>query len=291
MTLPISACLIVRDEAAEIAGCVTAITPYVAEVLVADTGSTDDTPKLAAEAGARVVEVAWRDDFAAARNAATEACTHDWILSVDADERPEGDPAAVRTLLGGDLGETAGFGIAFRIEGPNPRGAVPHRAVRLFRRSVARWRGRVHEEVVASDGSPAVIAQLPERALALVHTGYADPAAFARKVTRNLALARAEVAGLANDGTSGERRVAALLDLGRTELAAGLSGEGRATLGLVRDLARPGTPAWVWATDFLAWDDVRHARLDRAWDLLGELSDHGAGEQHVRPLTERLLRD
>lgn len=289
VAVPLSACLIVRDEAAEITACVTAITPYADEVVVADTGSTDRTAALARQAGARVVDVPWRDDFAAARNAATAACEHDWILSLDADERPEGDPAALRELLA-EITAPA-VGVTFRIEGPNPRGTMPHRAVRLFRRSAAQWRGRVHEEVVARNGAPLEVAQLPERALTLVHTGYVDPAAFTRKVARNLTLARAEVAELTAEDAPAGRRIAALLDLGRTELAAGLRADGAATLGRVRDLAGPGAAAWVWATDFLAWDGLRHGQVDEVWDLVAELVEQGAGEQHVRPLTERLLAD
>jgi glycosyltransferase involved in cell wall biosynthesis len=288
---PVSGCLIVRDEAAGIGACLAALAPFVEEIVVADTGSADETAALAEQAGARVIEVPWTDDFAAARNAALTACRHDWVLSVDADERAVGDPGAVRELLAGT--SATAVSVAFRIEGPNPRGLMDHRAVRLFRRTEGRWWGRVHEEVVAPDGTALASAPLPERALTLVHGGYADPAAFARKVARNLRLARAEVADVtaarSDDAVPPERLHAALLDLGRTELAAGLRADGTGTLAAVRDLAGAGSPAWVWASDFLAWDALRHDDLDRAWQLLGELAEHDAGERHVRPLAERLL--
>lgn len=284
----IAACLIVRDEEPRIAACIAAIVPFVDEVVVADTGSTDRTVSVARETSARVVEVPWTDDFAAARNAAAAACRCGWILSIDADERVHGDPAALRALLA--AATVPALSVEIReVEGPNPRGLQRHRAVKLYRPGESLWAGRVHEEVVARDGGRPPSAPVPVGVLGLLHDGYADPSVFVAKVERNLRLARLEAATLDWDGTSLERRCAVLLDLGRTELAAGLRADGAATLASVRGLARPGTPAWVWASDFLAWDAVRHGEPDRAWELLDELTVHGADAQHVRPLAQRLL--
>lgn len=58
----------------------------VSEIVVADTGSIDDTKAILSEYGARVVDVPWQDDFSAARNAALEHARTDWIFSLDADE-------------------------------------------------------------------------------------------------------------------------------------------------------------------------------------------------------------
>jgi glycosyltransferase involved in cell wall biosynthesis len=286
---PVSACLIVRDEEAGIAECVAALAPYVAEIVVADTGSRDATAALARAAGARLLEVPWTDDFAAARNAAMAACRHDWVLSVDADERASGDATALGELLAGADPGVAALSVEIReVDAPDPRGTATHRAVKMLRRSACCWRGRVHEEVVARAGGELVAARLPARALTLVHSGYADPAVFAAKVARNLRLARLEVAGLPANAPP-ERRIGALLDLGRTLLAAGDRGEAAETLAAVRRLAGAGAPAWIWATDFLAWDALRHDEVELAWELAAELAEQGAGERHVRPLTEHLL--
>ena len=55
-------------------------------MIVVDTGSTDETAALARECGAAVFPFAWRDDFAAAYNAALDQVTGDWVLCLDADE-------------------------------------------------------------------------------------------------------------------------------------------------------------------------------------------------------------
>lgn len=83
----LSLCLIARDEEAMLPGCLASVRGIVDEIVVVDTGSRDATAEIARRAGARVVPFAWRDDFAAARNAALAAATGDWILVLDADER------------------------------------------------------------------------------------------------------------------------------------------------------------------------------------------------------------
>jgi hypothetical protein len=287
MAPTISACLIVRDEAARVGECVAAVRPFVDEVIVADTGSQDETVVRAATAGATVVAVPWTDDFAAARNAALAHCRGAWVLSVDADELAVGDPAEFRALLAVATAQALSVEIGER-GSTNPRGHHAHRAVKLFRPALCRWDGRVHEELVATTGERPATSPVPVSALTLVHSGYADPAVFAAKIERNLRLARMAVAELGAEAPA-ERRVAALIDLGRTELAAGERSAGAVTLQTVREIAPAGGTAWVWATDFLAWDALRHHELDRAWQLVGELADHDADPEHLRPLAERLL--
>ena len=92
----ISLCLIARDEAQLLAGCLASVAGAVDEVVLVDTGSTDGTGEVARRAGVRVVPFAWRDDFAAARNASLAAATGDWVLVLDADERLA--PGAARTI-------------------------------------------------------------------------------------------------------------------------------------------------------------------------------------------------
>ncbi len=57
------------------------------EVIVVDTGSTDNTPDVARTLGASVIEITWKDSFAEARNTYIDAARGDWIISIDADER------------------------------------------------------------------------------------------------------------------------------------------------------------------------------------------------------------
>lgn len=85
--MTLTACLIVRDEEQFLDGCLTSIRQITGDVVVVDTGSLDGSVDLARKHGCRVVDYAWRDDFAAARNAALQSAAGEWILSIDADER------------------------------------------------------------------------------------------------------------------------------------------------------------------------------------------------------------
>lgn len=81
-------CLVViaRNEAAHIGRLLDSVRPWVDDMLVLDTGSTDRTPALAAQAGARVAHTPWPDDFSLARNAALDLASADWHVVMDADE-------------------------------------------------------------------------------------------------------------------------------------------------------------------------------------------------------------
>jgi len=83
----LSLCMIVRDESAMLPACLESVRGVVDELVVVDTGSTDDTRELARALGAKVLEHPWCEDFAAPRNTGLAACTSDWVLVLDADER------------------------------------------------------------------------------------------------------------------------------------------------------------------------------------------------------------
>lgn len=78
--------MIVRNEERCIARCLHSAKGIVDEVIVLDTGSTDDTVRIAESLGARVHHYVWNDDFAAARNAALDHSSAQWNLILDADE-------------------------------------------------------------------------------------------------------------------------------------------------------------------------------------------------------------
>ncbi|HVS18818.1 MAG TPA: glycosyltransferase, partial [Planctomycetota bacterium] len=77
--------MIVRNEEALLPGCLDSVRGIVDRIVVVDTGSTDRTRKIAQAAGAEVLDVAWCDDFAAARNAGLERVESGYVLVLDAD--------------------------------------------------------------------------------------------------------------------------------------------------------------------------------------------------------------
>jgi len=82
----LSLCMIVRNEAERLPRCLASVRSLVDEMVVLDTGSTDDTVAIAQSLGATVPSAPWEDDFAAARNTALNHVTGEWVLVLDADE-------------------------------------------------------------------------------------------------------------------------------------------------------------------------------------------------------------
>src|SRR5579859_961925 len=138
------------------------------------TGSADRTVEIARGYAAQIGKFAWRDDFAAARNAAIDLATGDWILMLDADERlqPASGPA-LRAFV-----ETRPSNALFyspRIEnrvgdGPDEfRISFPNR---LFRRTAdLRYVGTIHEDLVYVP-DPVRSLGLRLDAIRITHLGY-----------------------------------------------------------------------------------------------------------------------
>lgn len=96
----LSLSMIVRDEAARLKECLASVSGFVDEMVVVDTGSTDDTVRIAEDCGARVHRLPWPGDFAPARNHALDLVQGDWVLVLDADERlrPEAREPLLRLM-------------------------------------------------------------------------------------------------------------------------------------------------------------------------------------------------
>ena len=143
----ISACVIARNESAQLADCLERLV-WADEIIVVDDESTDETVQIARRFTPRVFVRPKQDDFSAQRNFALEQVLGDWALFVDADERVTNALRdEIRTAV--ERPEYAGysvrrqeihFGYAFRY-GESLR--VP--LLRLARRAAGRWVGRVHE--------------------------------------------------------------------------------------------------------------------------------------------------
>lgn len=82
----ISLCMIVRNEAQNIELALKSACPFVDEIVIIDTGSTDNTVEICRKYTEKIYSFKWLNDFSAARNEAIKYATQDWILMLDADE-------------------------------------------------------------------------------------------------------------------------------------------------------------------------------------------------------------
>ena len=81
----ISAVIIARNEEQYIKQCIESILPITGDIIVVDSGSTDQTIQIALDAGAQVIESPWLG-YGATKNLGSSKAKFDWILSIDADE-------------------------------------------------------------------------------------------------------------------------------------------------------------------------------------------------------------
>ncbi|HVU71985.1 MAG TPA: glycosyltransferase family 2 protein [Mycobacteriales bacterium] len=140
--------MIVKDEEETLGRVLADASAFCDELVVCDTGSTDRTREIAIEAGATVIDFAWIDDFAAARNASLDACTGDLVVWLDADDRvpPAAQAAFVQAIAQLEDGVDALITPYHRAF--NDRGEVTFVVLRerVWRRSSGvRWEGAVHE--------------------------------------------------------------------------------------------------------------------------------------------------
>lgn len=180
--IKLSLAMIARNEARCLARCLRSVRAIADEIIVTDTGSTDDTVKIAKENGARVSRFGWINDFAAARNFVLAQATGDWILVLDADEwASEMLASEIRKFITGppQIGRLK-IVSDFRHHGQTQRSSTF--VSRLFPRG-AKFEGRIHEQIVSD---------LPRVNLrgGLWHDGYLET----KKTERNLKMLQDELA-------------------------------------------------------------------------------------------------
>ena len=204
----LSAIILARDEAANIAGAIDSVREVVDEVVVGDTGSTDDTVIIAREHGARVVSIPWRSRFDEALNTLTDASSGDTVFRLDADERlvPEAAKALRRHANTASL--VAGAVVRRDIfDSARPEESTEMWQVRLYRRVHGlRWHGRLHADLVTPTGTSPLVTRCED--VALLHFGLARDLAGG-KLRRNVELLWAAVGDEPSDLNH-------LVELGRT---------------------------------------------------------------------------
>ncbi len=173
----LSVILITQNEAANIRACLESVA-FADEVIVVDSGSTDDTVAIARMMGAKVYEHDW-PGFGPQKNRALAYATGDWIFSIDADERvtPELRAELQQAMRAAQadgyfcprLSQYCGTFI-------HHSGWYPDYVLRLFKRSKGRFSDSLVHESVQLEGRSAKLRS------PLLHYSYLDRDDVERKV-------------------------------------------------------------------------------------------------------------
>lgn len=154
--MKISAVIIAGNEEAKIAAAIESVS-FADEVLIVDSESVDRTADIAHQLGAKVIVKPWMG-FSRQKQFAVDSAEHDWILSIDADERVSAELRSdIERIRSSSEVDSAAFRIprlSFYLNRPIRHcGWYPDRQIRLFDRRQARWNAREVHESVETNGT------------------------------------------------------------------------------------------------------------------------------------------
>lgn len=194
--LRLSACVIMRDNEAEIGRCLASLAA-ADELIVVDTGSRDSSVEIARQYTDKIYHFPWQDDFAAARNYALDRISGDCFVFLDSDEFFTEETAPGLKRLCEDYSFPArldALSLQMRNVGADlqPLPSLPTDSILRIARRGLRYEGAVHESLTGEEKKQKnfVMSVPPERAL-LLHTGY-SPERLEAKHERNWQLLERE---------------------------------------------------------------------------------------------------
>lgn len=181
----LSLCMIVKNEEATLGFCLDAVKSYVDQIVIVDTGSTDETKNIAQKYTEDVFDFQWCNDFSAARNFSLSHAAHDWVLILDADEVVV--DFNLESLRASIKNNPQKVGRIKRINPFESNGSTQkfvERVNRLFNRHFFEYSGLIHEQVVRKDQKKYSTFHVD---IAVNHEGYTKEVLNrTKKLTRNI---------------------------------------------------------------------------------------------------------
>jgi len=183
--------IIVKNEEKYLRGCLESVKDVVSEIVLVDTGSTDNTIKIAEEFGAKIFHFDWINDFSAARNYALNNSTGDWILYLDADERLSGNSIEELKKITNN-NSNVGFYCSVKSAGNISGNSSMMKYTRLFKNIPGlKFSGKVHEQI--EDSLIEKGCSLVDSNIEIIHLGYnVEKEKIIEKAKRNLNLLLSE---------------------------------------------------------------------------------------------------
>lgn len=188
----LSICIITKNEQENIERCLKSLMPYEMEIIVVDTGSTDNTKDIVQRYTDKVFDFEWCDDFAAAKNFAISKTSNDYIIMLDSDEYIDKfeESELIRTI--GNNSDKAGrIQIKNVFKKTDPCKESREWVSRIFNKKSYHYEGRIHEQIVRYDGKQYDTFKAP---VTIIHTGYdLTEKEKSAKAKRNISLLEKEL--------------------------------------------------------------------------------------------------
>ncbi len=162
--IPLSVAMITKNESANLAECLESV-DFAAQIVVIDSGSTDETVQIATQFGCEIFVEPWRG-FGPQKQSAIDKCHNPWVLVLDADERiPSETASVIKRIVLNPSPTAAGYSFSrknyFQGRWIKRMGWWPDRILRLFRRDLGRMTvSSVHESVVVDGAVEALDAPI-----------------------------------------------------------------------------------------------------------------------------------
>lgn len=195
--VPISVCIIAKNEEKYIEECLKKLQPYGFEIVVTDTGSTDRTKEIAEKYADKVLDFEWIDDFSAARNFCAEHASNNWILSLDCDEYVTSIDVRVLRILMQKKPRYAGV-IHLKNLTLTANGEYTYNVddvTRFYNKNYYTYLSAIHEQITVKDETKREeLLNCFLMPMEVVHHGYAlTPEEMRMKQERNLTMLRKQV--------------------------------------------------------------------------------------------------
>ena len=190
----LSLCMIVKDEERTLERCLNSVKSFINEIIIVDTGSKDKTKEIAKKYTEFVYDFKWIDDFGAAKQFAVSKAYNDNILILDCDEYLQSDKTVLEKLNSMLENEPRRAGRIKCINVLEDDSKNTDWITRAFNRKYYKVEGKIHEQIVKTDGEPA---DTFLSAVVIKHVGYAlNDDEKKKKALRNIKLLKKRLAEL-----------------------------------------------------------------------------------------------
>ncbi|MDE6221961.1 MAG: glycosyltransferase [Lachnospiraceae bacterium] len=268
--IPVSVCIIAKNEEKHIEECLRRLSPYGFEIVVTDTGSTDRTLEIAQKYTDKVYTFEWVDDFSAARNFCAAHASNNWILVLDCDEYVhEIDVPTLRIMMQKFPRSIGEIRLKSITQNRGNTVYVTDDVSRFYNKNYYLFEGQIHEQLRPKDDSkkddPMNCVMLP---MDVIHHGYnLTPEEMERKQERNLAML---YKALETDPSN----TYLLFQAGQSETMRGKRQEAIAlyekALGIMEEITCEYEQIMIMS---LAVDYVKTSQPDKAVDLMAKYAD------------------